>query len=313
MSSGHTLDSTFGAMYIGAMFTMCLYGITTLQTYLYYLYYPKDDVSLKLLVTSLWVFDTVHVAFMSHTMYWYLVTGFGDVENLQNGVWSLFASMLMNVILAFIVQCFFTKRIYFLCPPKVKWWLPSCTGFIVLAHFCFGLETVGEFFQKKAFVKLQEAKWDAALPFAVAAILSDVVIAAALCTLLNNNRTEYKATNNLINRLILLAINRCVLTSAIAIVEVIVYAVRPNSSYFLAIDFLIGKLYANSLLASLNSRESLRGRGMQENETTEASTSFRMASTPIDPEIRFAESATNVRALDPESGCSQSRTENAEK
>jgi len=267
---------------------MCLYGITTLQTYFYYQYYPKDDSGLKLLVASLWVIDTAHVVFMSHAMYWYLVTGFGDVENLAGGVWSLFASMLMNLLMAFIVQCFFTARIHFLSPPRFKLWLPSVIGFIVLAHLSFGLETVGEFFRKKDFVKLQEVKWDAALPFAISAILSDVVIATALCILLGSNRTGFKGTNSLINYLILIAIHRCVLTSAVAIVEVVVYVVRPASSYFFAIDFLVGKLYTNSLLASLNSRSSLRGAGVEgSTQETELSTSFRMASesTPIDPDI----------------------------
>jgi hypothetical protein len=35
-------------------------------------------------------------------------------------------------------------------------------------------------------------KWQAALPFAIAAILSDVVIAVALCVLLSNSRTGYQ-------------------------------------------------------------------------------------------------------------------------
>lgn len=212
---------------------------------------------------------------------------------------------------------FFTKRIYFLSPPRVKWWLPGCTGFFVLAHFSFGLETVGEFFQKKEFVRLQEVKWEAALPFAIAAILSDIVIAATLCVLLSGNRTGIRTTNNLINYLILIAINRCVLTSAVAVTEVIVYAVRPNSCYFLAIDFLIGKLYTNSLLASLNSRESLRGKGIEETQTTEISTSFRMASIPIDAEIiRINSGSSTIDRLgtsDPETGLASSRIQTTKK
>lgn len=36
------------------------------------------------------------------------------------------------------------------------------------------------------------------------------------------------------------------------------FAISPNSLWFIAIDFVIGKLYANSLLATLNTRNALR-------------------------------------------------------
>jgi hypothetical protein len=44
-------------------------------------------------------------------------------------------------------------------------------------------------------------------------------------------------------------------------------------------------VYTNSLLASLNSRESLRGKGIEQSKTTETSTSFNVASTPMDMDI----------------------------
>ncbi|KAF8812940.1 hypothetical protein BYT27DRAFT_6400119 [Phlegmacium glaucopus] len=45
---------------------------------------------------------------------------------------------------------------------------------------------------------------------------------------------------------------------AVAIAEVIVFSIMPKSLWFLAIDFSIGKFYANSFLATLNSRQSIR-------------------------------------------------------
>lgn len=51
------------------------------------------------------------------------------------------------------------------------------------------------------------------LPFGVLAILSDILIAIALCLLLDSNRSDFEDTNLLINKLIVYAINRCILTS----------------------------------------------------------------------------------------------------
>jgi len=162
----------------------------------------------------------------------------------------------VNVIIAFLVHIFFTVRIFRLSSRRVRWWLMPIIGLFVLAHVCFGIETVVFLFIKKELRKLTEITLIAAMPFALCAVLSDISIAAALCVLLYGSRTGFRRTNTLINTLMVYAINRCVLTSVVAVAEVIAFAASPHSLWFLAIDFVIGKLYANSLLATLNSRRS---------------------------------------------------------
>lgn len=266
------INDTFGAGFIGGMVTAILYGITTLQTYLYYVYYPSDTSSLKLLVALIWVMDTLHVSLMCHALYYYLVTSFGDPANLGTGVWSLFTSLGLNLCMAVLVQTYFAFRICHLTRSKIRWWLTCFIMLFVIAHFAFGLETVILMFIKKEFSALSEITLYAATPFAITAVLSDVFIAAALCVLLHGNRSPIIETNALVNTLIIYAINRCLLTSVVAVAEVIAFSISPGSLWFIAIDFVIGKLYANSLLASLNSRSALRGR----NHTHADSTNFRI-------------------------------------
>ncbi|KAG1790446.1 uncharacterized protein HD556DRAFT_729204 [Suillus plorans] len=258
------IHDTFGAGFIGGMVTAILYGITTLQTYLYYVYYPSDSNSVKVLVGFIWVLDTLHVSFMCHALYYYLVTSFGDPNNLGTGVWSLFISLALNLCMAVLVQMYFTLRISYLTRSNIRWWLTSFIMLFVIAHF----ETVILMFIKKEFSALSQITLYAATPFAVTAVLSDVFIAASLCILLHGNRGSYVETNALVNTLMVYAINRCLLTSAVAVAEVIAFAISPGSLWFIAIDFVIGKLYANSLLASLNSRSALRGRNHTHNDTS---------------------------------------------
>lgn len=262
------IHDTFGAGFIGGMVTAILYGITTLQTYLYYVYYPKDTNGLKVLVAFIWVLDTLHVSLMCHALYYYLVSSFGDPNNLGTGVWSLFSSLGLNLCMAVLVQTYFAFRISHLTRSGVRWWLTSFIMVFVVAHFAFGLETVILMFIKKDFSALSQITLYAATPFAITAVLSDVLIAASLCVLLHGNRSPIIETNALVNTLIVYAINRCLLTSVVAVAEVIAFAISPGSLWFIAIDFVIGKLYANSLLASLNSRSALRGRNHTHNEGT---------------------------------------------
>jgi hypothetical protein len=81
----------------------------------------------------------------------------------------------------------------------------------------------------------------------------------------------------------------------VAVAETIVFSLLPNSFYSLAIDFVIGKcsskspsflmkrqlimitVYANSLLAVLNSRVALGSNSRNVTGSTELSTSFHVA------------------------------------
>ncbi|KAF9458310.1 hypothetical protein BDZ94DRAFT_1240102 [Collybia nuda] len=261
------LDNTYGAAFIGALFTVMLYGLTTLQTYFYFGNYPKDGIDVKLQVSLVWILDTVQTILVSLAMYHYLITNYANPFALAVGHWSLNVcficlekvSVALNVTIAFFVQCFFTVRIFRLSPPKIKWWLSSVIALVVFGHFCFGIETVVFLKTLTDFQRLlKELQFIAATPFAALAALSDILIAASLCVLLHGSRTGFRSTNAIVTTLIIYAINRCLLTSVVAVAEVIVFAVSPNNLWFLAIDFVIGKLYANSLLATLNSRNAVR-------------------------------------------------------
>lgn len=191
-------------------------------------------------------------------MYHYLVTNYDNPPSLAIGHWSLFMSVAINTVMACIVQIYFTIRIFRLTGSKLRWWLTSIIGISVIAHLCFGIETFVLMFIKKDLKKLSEITLFSATPFAIFAILSDVLIAGSLCILLYGGRTGLRKTNSIVTTLIVYAINRCLLTSVVAIVEVIVFSVVAKSLWYIAIDFVIGKLYVNSLLATLNSRQSTR-------------------------------------------------------
>jgi hypothetical protein len=99
--------------------------------------------------------------------------------------------------------------------------------------------TVVKLAKLQEFQRLHEILAMPVTPFALSAVLSDVAIAGALCGLLWHTRTAFSDTNNLISQLILWAINRCLLTSVVAIAETIVFAVRPTTFWFLGVDFVM--------------------------------------------------------------------------
>ncbi|PBL01660.1 hypothetical protein ARMGADRAFT_224092 [Armillaria gallica] len=271
------INDTFGAMLIGALVTMVTYGISTLQAYFYLMTYPQDSTGTKSFVGLIWGLDTVHVVFMCHTMHHYLIAGFGDPAYLVEITWSLTSSIMINVIVSFLVQCFFALRIHGLCPKPYNWWMTSVIGLTVFTHLCFGLETVGQIFVRKEFSMINDVFYVAVLPFSITAILSDLLIALGLCFLLQRSRTNFANTNHIITTLVGYAITRCLLTSIMTVVEVVLITQPQTPFYSFAVDFVIGKLWSNSLLASLNSRRSLRDTFNRKNSGS-MSASFRVAS-----------------------------------
>ncbi|KAI6006978.1 hypothetical protein EDD15DRAFT_2358052 [Pisolithus albus] len=90
--------------------------------------------------------------------------------------------------------------------------------------------------------------------------LAEIMITVSLCILLYDKRSSstIAGTKRLMNTLIIYAINRCLLTSVVVIVDLAMIVDINVQKWSMGFSFIVGKLYANSLLASLNSREHLR-------------------------------------------------------
>ncbi|KAJ3865323.1 hypothetical protein EV359DRAFT_80592 [Lentinula novae-zelandiae] len=79
----HT-SSQMGALLIGVLISCALWGISTAQTYIYFsTFYHHDTLRLKSLVVFIFVLDTAHQIMLSHSIYIYLVSNFGNVEYLE--------------------------------------------------------------------------------------------------------------------------------------------------------------------------------------------------------------------------------------
>ncbi|KAI6107462.1 hypothetical protein EDD16DRAFT_1898861 [Pisolithus croceorrhizus] len=273
----------FGVTLIAGMASAMLYGITTLQTYVYYMHYSEDTSVIKLTVAAIWLFDTLHVSFMCYTLYYYLITNYGNLLSLEYVVWSFPVSLVANVrsshltilydriLIVFqlfvvtMVQFFFAYKIYHLCRLKVRWMRWAVTApiiLLVLAHLGFGVVTIVMMLVNSQASAVSRARFYSATPAVSAVVLAEILITTSLCVLLydSGSRSAVPRTKRLLNTLIIYAVNRCLLTLLVTIAQLVVDA-NDQSAWTMGLDFIGGKLYANSLLASLNTRQHLRSQG----------------------------------------------------
>ncbi|KAI5121952.1 hypothetical protein M0805_002023 [Coniferiporia weirii] len=251
------LDSTYGVLLISSALTMALWGAGTVQLYFYYdKYWAVDQRWLKLLVCSVWCLDTAHQAFIMHSTYSRLVTKFGDIVVLTEMDSSVSATVILTGFTCAFSQALFIMRI---------WRLSKNNRFLTGTLISFTVAEVAVFIAyyiktKKFTEAIQlETIFGLQCSMGVITVFTDVLIAIALVYLLHRNRTTFKKSNTIINRIIVFTVNSSVITSLLAIGSLITWLAWPDTYLYLLFYFLLSRMYMNSMLASLNSRQSLRG------------------------------------------------------
>jgi hypothetical protein len=275
MSSQHlAIDNTFGAGYIGVLAASFLYGVSCLQAW-YYFTHQNDGWSTKALVSAVMTFDTIHQALISHALYTYLVTNFGNVASLENIVWSLVVEVLISGLTALLVQSFLTARVWRLSNRNV--WLTGLALMLVVGEFVCVVVFTGMSFRLHSLAQVPTLKPLSIMVNALAAA-GDVLIAATMCILLHKSRTGFHKSDTMINKLILFAINTGFITSLCAVASLISIAVAGGTFIYIAFFFCIGRFYSNSLLATLNARGMIRN--VPGRYTTDNDISIALGETP---------------------------------
>ncbi|KAH9933253.1 uncharacterized protein BXZ73DRAFT_101213 [Epithele typhae] len=250
------LDETSGATLVSLVVESTLFGITLLQTFFYFRNYANDRWYIKGLVIFLTTLDTLHVVLCLHAVYWYLVTNFGNVANLDNTVWSLDLQVEANTVIAVVVECFFARRLYIM---SKNWILAGTVVILALIHISTGLV-----FTVKAFTLGHFSKFTTLKPVIVlglvAPAVADILIAGSMCYYLYRKRTGLSRTDSIVTALMVYSVNSGLTTSIIASACVITFLAMPTNLIWIAFFWLLGKCYVNSFLALLNSREQLRER-----------------------------------------------------
>ncbi|KAJ7220843.1 hypothetical protein GGX14DRAFT_676206 [Mycena pura] len=260
------------AAFIGYAVSTVAYGISVVQVYLYFRNYPKDSIFLKLTVAALWTLDTLSSIVMSHALYTLYVLNFNNLFADVKMPWSWPLSMAILVpqfILAIVGFSDATKITFRLrsTPPPLSSTdgksgvlslalvscasssfkypaLPSVAG-LYLTVYLFQFPTVVSLFghTTRSMTTIIEST----------GLVCDITITISLIYYLRSRKaTGVRSTRDMIDSLIMNVMSRGILT-AVCITLLFI--------------LLLGKLYVNSILATLNVRTSVRGKGQLEVST----------------------------------------------
>ncbi|KAI5122842.1 hypothetical protein M0805_003137 [Coniferiporia weirii] len=247
-------DNTLGAILIGGFVSVFLYGVTCLQTFIYFQRYPGDRGFIKASVLLVWLIDSFDAALTCQICYYYLVSNYADPLAIFFPVWSLKLHVFVTSLSDFIVRTYFARRIYTLSHGN-----KLITGVILalsIVDLVVGTIITVRAFHIATFAGLIGVADLFYLNFA-SNISADTCVALVLCYYLWTNRTGLRRTDSLVVKLILYTVNTGMLTVLDAAAGLICYAALPTTLVFIAFYLNLSKFYVNSYLASLNVRKTL--------------------------------------------------------
>ncbi|KAF9521003.1 hypothetical protein BS47DRAFT_1286451, partial [Hydnum rufescens UP504] len=233
---------------LGYLLNWGLFGVLCIQIYMYYLAFPRDSRTLKCLVYFLFFTDIVQTV---HNAWHFLVKGWGDPTVLDYPGWSWIAVPLLSGIVSATVQLFFSWRIWIL---SSSWILSCAIALVALTQgICAMISGIWFSFVNNV-TKISKLSTPATIWLGGSA-LTDVLITASLVYHLRKSSTGFETTDDILTRLIRMTIETGAVTTFAATAELILYLVFKENNLVNMIPALaLAKLYTNTLLATLNSR-----------------------------------------------------------
>ncbi|ETW75270.1 hypothetical protein HETIRDRAFT_442492 [Heterobasidion irregulare TC 32-1] len=248
------IGPAWGALAVGMMLNLILYGFMFMQCYIYLSTFKKDVFWIKIFVFYLFIADTVDTAFTAAILYDYLISHFGELEYLGRATWVFCTDPAMTGIISCSVQLFFAYRVKRLTGHR---WVAIVISFLACASCCGALGSAIAVNWWHEFVQFQKFQ-EVVIIWLVCAAVADVVITCTLVWYLRGKRTGFVATDDIIDRITRMTIQTGFLTAVFAVVDVILFLASSSDTHLL-FNLPLSKLYTNSLMSNLNSRAGWEG------------------------------------------------------
>ncbi|KAJ6535164.1 hypothetical protein B0H19DRAFT_1271805 [Mycena capillaripes] len=275
----------------GTQANWALMATLAIQVYTFHTRFPNERRWIKLLVYTVFPLELAQTGVSSHYAYWLLALGWGDTTMLGILPWSCFATPIFVSITAALVQIFFAwsgyylpveakkldplkayscRRIYLLMLKTV--WALVLTAVIVLLALMQGvvvLLVVVQFAHTTAFANVMRFVVSAKvnhpsffdLPtgaWLMIAAVCDVLITTTLIIIFFKYRlqmpSEERRADTFMVKLMLNTVETGAVTSVAALICLVLFLLYPGYNLAETPTFILGKLYANVLLFTLNAR-----------------------------------------------------------
>ncbi|KAF9562276.1 hypothetical protein CPC08DRAFT_761570 [Agrocybe pediades] len=199
--------------------------------------------------------ELLHTGLVWVSMWDSFIDHFGAVHYVDHIPPSVALTVVLTAALTFLTHGLFAHRMYHLSERRKV--LPAIVMLLALFRLAAASVSGGEMIHLQSYTRFrQQFRWLFSLGLSLSSAV-DILITLAMFYLLRKRRKHSIALHSMIDILILYTFEIGSLTSAATVASLLCWSTLDNL-IFLGLHFVIGKLYANSLLATLNSRNELR-------------------------------------------------------
>ncbi|KAF7330986.1 hypothetical protein MVEN_02438700 [Mycena venus] len=281
------LAQTYGIALAGVFVSCALFGVVALQVFIYYTKKTKDPFLIRAMPAFLLVMEFIHQVLLCVGIYKPIINHFGD-EGIAAAIFSelfvwyrpdyLKAVLKILQIASFFqglcatsAHLFYTYRI---CMFRKGLWIVPCISIpLTLTQLAFNFANQILTLIHRDIAYIQTIAFTVYVTHGVNAFL-DIFFVVCMVILLSKEYTIFSQTQSMIRRLTVMVINTGLITTIATLLTIIFIGVQPATFTYAFFNFWVSPLYANSVMANLNSRDYIRGR--RENSNTAASGSIEL-------------------------------------
>jgi hypothetical protein len=246
----------YGPQLLGCVFGIALSVIVHLQTLLYFQRYPSDQRNIKLLVIAVWCVDTFHTISLFHILWRLFILDYGDFPAIDIVKWSYSTIIMTTATTTIMVHGFYVLRLFKLS--HRNWYLTTLILVINTARFTAAMGTGTEMFiQKRISVFIVHVDWLVTVGLTLSST-TDIIVTASLWYFLSASKAKSITLNHAIDALRIYALETGGLTCFATVTTLICSVTMKHNMIFMGVYWPVEKLFAISLLVTLNAREHIR-------------------------------------------------------
>ncbi|KAI0758991.1 hypothetical protein C8Q74DRAFT_1372873 [Fomes fomentarius] len=274
--STSVVRTVLGPMFIEVSLACALYGVTTIQCFVYYRTFVwKETQRKKLLVGAIWFLESVHTAFCIDFLYSYTIQHYGDYlsfgrinwaaavqyyTSLGASVFSLdialeYSQPVVQVLISAIVHSYYIHKVWITTQGNRV--ITAVLAFLALCHLGCGLGAFA--------LSLGEQEWKAfrfaitssvvmTVGLACAAAIDNLIALILVYYILRAEARGESPYGNRADLVLACAVDTGAVTAVFSLLSVVLFGTQRHSLAFLGFIEMQTKLYANCLLGSLNVR-----------------------------------------------------------
>ncbi|KAF9043811.1 hypothetical protein BDZ89DRAFT_217037 [Hymenopellis radicata] len=251
-----------GPYVLGYMWSYCLYGMLIVQVYMYSEQFPNDRKALKILVWSLFFLETLFTVCMTIAAWKTFGSSWGDVNAILVFDWSWCPLPALSSFMGGMAQSFYAWRIYRM---SKSIWLVGLIELVMLMQLTATFHFDIAYFSGSRRVLDLYRFSDEITVWLAGSAACDLIITVSLVVLLHKRKpashgptSGFRSTTDLVNKLIRFNMETGMITSLGAITELALFLSTHQYNFHLILFLMLGKLYSNTLMATLNYREPMR-------------------------------------------------------